>query len=43
MTWGQGTVMRTEGDRVTVFFPDEGYKTLSREVVAQADRLHPAD
>ena len=41
--WGQGTVMRTEGDRVTVFFPDEGYKTLSREVVAEADLLHPAE
>src|SRR5690606_8343230 len=41
--WGRGTVMRTEDDRVTVFFPDEGYKTLSVEVVEEEGLLRPAD
>ncbi len=40
--WGRGTIMRTEEDRVTVFFPDEGYKTLSRQVIEDEGLLHPA-
>jgi ATP-dependent DNA helicase RecQ len=31
--WGQGVVMRHEGDRITVFFETEGYKTLSRDLI----------
>ncbi|MCC4249655.1 MULTISPECIES: RecQ family ATP-dependent DNA helicase [Microbacterium] len=28
--WGAGTVMAVEDDRLTVFFPDHGYKVLAR-------------
>ncbi|MCG7418142.1 RecQ family ATP-dependent DNA helicase [Microbacterium sp. ACRRU] len=28
--WGTGTVMAVESDRLTVFFPDHGYKVLAR-------------
>lgn len=28
--WGTGTVMGVEHDRITVFFPDHGYKVLAR-------------
>jgi len=38
-TWGQGTVMSTEGDRMTVFFEGEGYKVLALEAVEQHDLL----
>jgi ATP-dependent DNA helicase RecQ len=31
--WGPGVVMRHEGDRITVFFETEGYKTLSRDLI----------
>ena len=41
--WGRGTVMSTEDDRLTVFFPDEGYKTLSRRVVEDQGLLRAAD
>ena len=33
-TWGEGTVMRYEGDRIVVLFEDVGYRTLSLEAVA---------
>jgi ATP-dependent DNA helicase RecQ len=36
--WGPGTVMRTEPDRITVLFEENGYKTLSLEAV-QRDSL----
>jgi ATP-dependent DNA helicase RecQ len=36
--WGSGVVMSSETDRLTVFFDEEGYKTLSLEA-AQADGL----
>jgi ATP-dependent DNA helicase RecQ len=32
--WGEGTVMRYEGDRIVVLFEDVGYKTLLLEAVA---------
>jgi ATP-dependent DNA helicase RecQ len=32
-TWGPGVVMSYEGDRITVLFQDEGYKTLSLDAV----------
>jgi RecQ family ATP-dependent DNA helicase len=37
-SWGPGTVMRTEPDRITVLFEENGYKTLSLEAV-QRDSL----
>jgi ATP-dependent DNA helicase RecQ len=37
--WGEGTVMSTEGDRMTVFFEGEGYKVLALEAVEQNDLL----
>ncbi|MFC5998820.1 RecQ family ATP-dependent DNA helicase [Quadrisphaera sp. GCM10027208] len=40
--WGPGTVMRHEGDRITVFFETEGYKTLSRDLVDDQELLRPA-
>ena len=41
-TFGSGTVMSTEGDRVTVFFPDHGYRTLARDHVVSEGLLEPA-
>ncbi len=40
-TFGEGTLMRVEQDRVTVFFPDHGYKTLDRERVVEEALLVP--
>jgi RecQ family ATP-dependent DNA helicase len=37
-TWGQGTVMSADPDRITVLFEDTGYKTLSLDAV-QRDAL----
>jgi ATP-dependent DNA helicase RecQ len=37
--WGDGTVMRTEEDRITVFFESEGYKVLSRELIEERKLL----
>ncbi|MGN6613024.1 MAG: RecQ family ATP-dependent DNA helicase [Angustibacter sp.] len=41
--WGGGTVMSLDGDRLTVFFDSEGYKTLDRETVATHHLLADAD
>nr|WP_272902079.1 RecQ family ATP-dependent DNA helicase [Brevibacterium daeguense] len=41
--WGPGTVMSHEDDRITVFFEQEGYKTLARELIAGTDILRPAE
>ncbi|WP_285249169.1 RecQ family ATP-dependent DNA helicase [Pseudarthrobacter sp. efr-133-R2A-89] len=40
--WGQGLVMRQEGDVITVLFEQEGYKTLSRSAVVEHQLLKPA-
>ena len=40
--WGTGTVMSTEADRFTVFFPEHGYKTLAREIASETDVVTPA-
>jgi ATP-dependent DNA helicase RecQ len=40
--WGEGIVMSTESDRLTVLFPREGYRTLSLQAVEQEGLLHPA-
>jgi ATP-dependent DNA helicase RecQ len=37
--WGTGVVMRSEDDRITVFFDEEGYRVLSREAIAEHDLL----
>jgi ATP-dependent DNA helicase RecQ len=39
VAWGEGTVMSTDGDRMTVFFESEGYKVLALEAVEQHDLL----
>ena len=39
--WGEGVVMSTETDRVTVLFADHGYKTLSLDAVRENDLLTP--
>ncbi|WP_448071012.1 RecQ family ATP-dependent DNA helicase [Georgenia yuyongxinii] len=40
--WGPGVVMRHEGDRITVFFEREGYRTLARDLLAREDLLRLA-
>jgi ATP-dependent DNA helicase RecQ len=39
--WGEGVVMSTEPDRVTVLFAEHGYKTLSLAAVTENDLLEP--
>jgi ATP-dependent DNA helicase RecQ len=41
--FGQGTVMRTEADRVTVVFEAAGYKTLALEALEGNDLLTPEE
>ncbi|MFC7431615.1 MULTISPECIES: RecQ family ATP-dependent DNA helicase [unclassified Agrococcus] len=38
-SWGDGTVMSIEDDRMTVFFEHQGYKVLSLEAVEEQDLL----
>ncbi|MCR8670723.1 RecQ family ATP-dependent DNA helicase [Agrococcus sp. HG114] len=39
--WGEGGVVSDDGDRITVLFDEEGYKTLALEVVARSGVLQP--
>ena len=39
--WGDGVVMSTEPDRVTVLFAEHGYKTLSLDAVRENNLLVP--
>jgi ATP-dependent DNA helicase RecQ len=39
--WGEGVVMSTEADRLTVLFAEHGYKTLSLDAVRENDLLEP--
>jgi ATP-dependent DNA helicase RecQ len=39
--WGEGVVMSTEPDRVTVLFGEHGYKTLSLDAVRDNGLLEP--
>ena len=39
--WGEGVVMSTEPDRVTVLFAEHGYKTLSLDAVRDNALLEP--
>ncbi len=38
-TWGEGLVMRYEGDKIVVMFDTVGYKTLSVEIVKESGLL----
>ncbi|MBC3760215.1 ATP-dependent DNA helicase RecQ [Quadrisphaera sp. RL12-1S] len=40
--WGPGVVMSTDGDRITVLFEREGYKTLALAAVEKGHLLTPA-
>jgi ATP-dependent DNA helicase RecQ len=40
--WGEGLVLRHEGDAIVVLFDDVGYKTLSLDLVAAHGLLTPA-
>ncbi len=40
--WGRGTVIRTEADRITAYFPDHGYRTLSRKIVVDEGIIEPS-
>ncbi len=40
--WGEGIVMREEGDRLTVLFDGAGYRTLSLRAVREKNLLTPA-
>lgn len=39
--WGEGSVVSDDGDRVTVLFGQEGYKTLALGVVEESGVLRP--
>jgi ATP-dependent DNA helicase RecQ len=41
-SWGDGLVMRYEGDRIVVLFDEVGYKTLSLDAVQRRGLLEPA-
>jgi ATP-dependent DNA helicase RecQ len=41
-SWGEGVVMRYEGDRIVVLFEDVGYRTLSLDTVRERNLLQPA-
>jgi ATP-dependent DNA helicase RecQ len=41
--WGEGVVMSTEPDRVTVLFAEHGYKTLSLDAVRENSLLEPLE
>jgi ATP-dependent DNA helicase RecQ len=40
--WGEGVVMRYEGDRIVVLFEDVGYRTLLLDTVRERNLLQPA-
>jgi ATP-dependent DNA helicase RecQ len=37
--WGEGGVVSDDGDRITVLFDEEGYKTLALEVIGRSGVL----
>lgn len=39
--WGEGMVMRYDGDRIVVLFDEAGYRTLDLDVVQANDLLRP--
>ncbi|MDV8000682.1 RecQ family ATP-dependent DNA helicase [Rhodococcus sp. IEGM 1408] len=40
--WGSGIVMSVDKDRLTVFFEEQGYRTLSLELIRDQELLTPA-
>ncbi len=40
--WGEGLVLRRDGDSIVVLFDDAGYRTLSCDLVADNNLLRPA-
>ena len=42
-TWGEGLVLRYEGDKVVVLFDEVGYKTLAVPLVPSEGLLVPAE
>jgi ATP-dependent DNA helicase RecQ len=40
--WGEGLVLRRDGDTIAVLFDDAGYRTLSADLVAEQELLRPA-
>jgi ATP-dependent DNA helicase RecQ len=38
-SWGRGVVMHADGDRLTIFFDDEGYKVLSLDAIQEGSLL----
>ena len=41
--WGPGVVMRPEGDRLTVLFEQQGYRTLALSAVTEHGLLRHAE
>lgn len=41
--WGEGMVMRYEGDKIVILFDQVGYKTLAIALVKQQQLLEPVD
>ncbi|GAA1426255.1 RecQ family ATP-dependent DNA helicase [Agrococcus citreus] len=39
--WGDGSIVSEDGDRITVLFDEEGYKTLALEAVERSGVLQP--
>ncbi len=42
-SWGKGTVMRYEGDKIVILFETVGYKTLDIKTALLRGLLHRAD
>jgi ATP-dependent DNA helicase RecQ len=40
--WGEGVVLRYEGDKIIVLFDEIGYKALARDIVLEKGLLKPA-
>ncbi|QJU56099.1 ATP-dependent DNA helicase RecQ [Herbiconiux sp. SALV-R1] len=41
-TWGPGQIVSLDGDRLTAYFPTQGYKVLSLQAVLARNLLRPA-
>ncbi|WP_368498751.1 ATP-dependent DNA helicase RecQ [Herbiconiux sp. A18JL235] len=42
VAWGPGEIVSLDGDRLTAYFPAQGYKVLSLDAVLTRDLLRPA-
>jgi ATP-dependent DNA helicase RecQ len=41
--WGEGQLIRSEGDTLVVLFDEGGYRNLSKELVVERGLLDPAE